>query len=147
LWPSEPQVGQLAAVEIAAPQRAHLPSQAFAPTPAAPDVPAAVGVMIVASYAALIGAFALATARSAESIFAVTISALFVVVYFTVPRLFFRIEPKAGERVGFDRFMRKGLATLTGHSSGAAALVQMLVVPVSLTFAALAMGIAAAVYL
>jgi hypothetical protein len=37
--------------------------------------------------------------------------------------------------------------TFTGHSSGAAALVQMLVVPVLLTFGALAMAVIAAIYL
>ena len=147
LWPAGPQVAHLPVVEIEPPHRAQIPTQAFAPTPAAPDVPIAVGVMIAGAYAALIGAFALATARSAESVFVVTISALFVLAFFTVPRIFLKVEPNAGRRSSFDRFMRDGMATLTGHSSGAAALVQMLVVPVFLTGAALAMGVAAAIYL
>lgn len=117
------------------------------PTPAAPDVPIAVGGMIAVSYAALIGAFALATVGSAESLFAVTISALFLVAFFTVPRIFLAVEPKARRRSSFDRFMLDGIQTLTGHNSGPAALVQMLIVPVLLTFAALAMGIAAAIYM
>ena len=117
------------------------------PTPAAPDVPAAVGGMVVVAYAALIGAFALATVGSAESIFAVTVSALFMVAFFTVPRIFLAVEPKAKKRSSFDRFMLDGIQTLTGHNSGPAALVQMLIVPVLLTFAALAMGITAAIYM
>ena len=43
--------------------------------------------------------------------------------------------------------MHKGLDTLTGHSTGKDALVQMLIVPVLLTLGLLAMGIAGAVYL
>ncbi|WP_166042170.1 hypothetical protein [Sphingosinicella sp. YJ22] len=132
------QVAPLPVGEIEAP---HMP------TPAAPEVPAAVGGIIVAAYAALIAAFAVATVGSAESVFAVTISALFLVAFFTVPRIFLAVEPKARERSSFDRFMSDGIQTLTGHNSGAAALVQMLIVPVLLTFAALAMGIAAAIYM
>ena len=120
------------------------PAEHFAPTPAAQDVPAAVGGMLAAAYAALIGAFALATAGSAESIYVITISALFVVAFFTVPCIFLRVEPKVGSRTSFDRFLRDGLVTFTGHCTASAALVQMLIVPVSLTFAVLAIGIAAA---
>jgi 3-oxoacyl-(acyl-carrier-protein) synthase len=39
------------------------------------------------------------------------------------------------------------METLTGHSTGGAALVQMLIVPVSLTFGILAMAVAAAIYM
>ena len=120
---------------------------AFVPTPAAPDVPAAVGGMLFAAYAALIASFAIATAGSAYSVFMITIAALFVVTFFTVPRIFFAIEPSTGRRPSFDRFMRSGLQTLTGYSTGRDALVQMLIVPVLLTFGALAMAVAAAVYL
>ena len=117
------------------------------PTPSAPEVPAAVGGMIAAAYAALIAALAVATVGSAQSVFAVTISALFLVAFFAVPRIFLAVEPKARRRSSFDRFMLDGMQTMTGHNSGPAALVQMLIVPVLLTFAALAMGIAAAIYL
>ena len=118
-----------------------------APTPSAPDIPAAVGGMIVAAYAGLVAAFAIATVGSAQSIYAVTIAALFVVAFFTVPRIFLAVEPKERKRSSFDRFMLDGIQTLTGHNSGSAALVQMLIVPVSLTFAALAMGIAATIFM
>ena len=40
--------------------------------------------------------------------------------------------------------MRDGMNTLTGHSTGGAALVQMMIVPVLLTFGVLLMGVAAA---
>lgn len=119
----------------------------FAPTPAAPDVPAAAGAMLVASYAALIGAFALVTMGSAQSILAIAICAFFVAVFFAVPRVFFAVEPAQGRRIGFDRFLRGGMETLTGHSSGPAALVQMMIVPVLLTCGVLLIGIAKAVLL
>ena len=113
----------------------------FRATPAAPDVPAAVGGMIAASYAGLIVALAVATAGSARSIFAIAIAALFVIVFFSVPRIFFSVERESGVRADFDDFLSNGMHTLTGHNSGKAALVQMLIVPVLLTLAVLAMGI------
>ena len=118
--------------------------QEFTATPAAPDVPAAVGVMIAASYAGLIVALAVATVGSAESIFVIVIAALFVVAFFTVPRIFFAVERDSGVRMSFDAFLRNGMDTFTGHNSGKAALIQMLIIPVMLTFAVLAMGVAIA---
>lgn len=111
---------------------------------AAPDVPAAVGGMIAAAYGALIVALFVATAGSLSSIFAIVISGFFVAIFFTVPRIFFAVEPMRETRPGLGRFVKRGMDTLTGHASGPAALVQMLVVPVFLTFAVLAMGLIAA---
>ncbi|MEO5578868.1 MAG: hypothetical protein ABIR25_07460 [Sphingomicrobium sp.] len=116
-------------------------SQEFRATPAAPDVPAAVGRMIAASYAGLIVALAVATVASAQSIFVIVIAALFVIAFFTVPRIFFAVERDNGARASLDEFMRNGMNTFTGHNSGKAALVQMLIVPVLLTLGVLAMGI------
>ena len=134
------------AVQIAPARRAEAAS-AFAPTPAAPDLPTSVGIMLLASYSLLIFAFALASMGSAQSIFAITVCALFVAIFFAVPRIFLAVEPKAGERPSFDRFMRTGMETLTGHSRGRDALVQILIVPVFLTLGALAMAIASAIIL
>lgn len=115
--------------------------QEFRATAAAPDVPAAVGGMIAASYAGLIVALAVATVGSAESLFVIVIAALFVTTFFTVPRIFFAVERESCVRTSFDAFLRNGMDTWTGHNSGKAALVQMLIVPVMLTLAVLAMGI------
>ena len=115
--------------------------QEFRATPAAPDVPAAVGGMIAASYAGLIIALAVATVGSAESIFVIVIVALFVIAFFTVPRIFFAVERDSGVRASFDDFLNKGMDTFTGHNSGKAVLIQMLIVPVMLTLGVLAMGI------
>ena len=54
------------------------------------------------------------------------------------------LQNAAGE---FDGFLREGMETMTGHSTSAAALVQMLIVPVMLTLGIAAMGVAAAVYM
>lgn len=139
VWPVGTQIAPLPVpdVEQAAPE------EPFMPTPSAPDVPAAVGGLIAASYAALIGAFALATIGSAQSIFAITVSIMFVAIFFAVPRLILGMEPKQGRRPSFDQFMDRGMDTLTGHCSGGAALVQMLIVPLSLTLGTLVIAVAA----
>ena len=108
----------------------------FRATPAAPDVPTAVG--------GLIAALAVATVGSAESIFVIVIAALFVIAFFTVPRIFFAVERDSGVRASLDDFLRNGMNTFTGHNSGKAALVQMLIIPIMLTLAVVAMGIAIA---
>jgi hypothetical protein len=137
-------VDETAVAWLASPTVALLPLSDLEPTratPAAPDVPASVGGMIAASYGALIVALYVATAGSLSSIFAIAIAALFVATFFTIPRIFFAVEPMTENRPGLGKFIKRGMETLTGHSSGPAALVQMLVVPVFLTLAVLAMGL------
>jgi|GEM_PF-1526642 len=139
-WPVAAQVAPVPIPEATA----EVGAQLLLPTPAAPDVPAGAAVMLISSYAALLAAFALVTVGSALSIFAITICAGFVAVFFAVPRIFFAIEPKRGRRVTLEQFLAGGMETLTGHSTGAAALVQMMIVPVLLTFGVLLIGIAKA---
>ena len=140
VWPASAQLAPLPLHDIDRP----LVADAFRAAPSAPDIPAAAGGLIAAAYAALIAAFALATVGSRESIFMIVVSELFVVAYFTVPRFFLHIEPAAGRRPTLARFLSDGIATMTGHTSGRDALVQMLIVPVLLTVGVIAMGIAAA---
>lgn len=131
------------AVAWLAPSVAPLPLGEVEPTraaPAAPDVPSSVGGLIAASYVALIAALYAATAGSRSSIFAIAIAAFFVAIFFAVPRIFFAVEPMTGRRPDMGKFLKRGMETMTGHSSGPAALVQMLVVPVFLTLAVIAMG-------
>jgi hypothetical protein len=142
VWPASAQVAP-----VPMPDAQESPATDFSSTPAAPDVPAAVGGLIVASYFALIGAFALATVGSGRSIFAIAIVLFFALAFFTVPRIFFGVEPAADRRPSFQAFLYQGMETMTGHSSGKDALIQMLIVPVLLTFGALAMGVAAAILL
>ena len=143
VWPASTQVAPLPIPDI----EGTAAQQTFRATAAAPDVPASVGSLIAASYAILVGAFALVTTGSKESIFAVAISALFVAIFFTVPRIFLSVEPRDGLRPTLNKFLDHGMETLTGHSSGGAALVQMLIVPVFLTFAVLTIGLLSAILL
>lgn len=106
----------------------------FRSAPAAPDVPSSIGLLLFGAYFALIGALAIATAGPGESKFVITISALFVVAFFAVPRVIFAQEPKDAKRPSMDQFLVKGLKISTGDCSGRSALLQMLIVPVLLTF-------------
>lgn len=137
VWPSSVQIAPFPLWEM----EPITEYEEFRATPAAPDVPAAVGGMIAASYAGLIVALALATASSAESIFAIVVAGLFVIIFFTVPRIFLAVERDGGERTDFDAFMRNGMETFTGHNSGKAALIQILIIPIMLTLAVISMGI------
>jgi hypothetical protein len=143
VWPASAQIAPVPIPDII---ERHV-ATAQIPTPSARDVPGGVGVLIIGSYAALLAALAVTAVASLESAFMVTIAALFLVAFFTVPRILLRVEPKAGRRPSLDRFLAEGMDTLTGHSSGPAALVQMLIVPFFLTFGVLCMAVAAAIYM
>ena len=82
---------------------------------------------------------------SAESVFVIVIVGLFVITFFTVPRIVFAVERNSGDRASFDDFLCWGMNTFTGHNSGKAALIQMLIIPIMLTLGVLAMGINIAV--
>ena len=111
----------------------------------APDVPTSVGGLIGVSYGALLAALFVATAGSLSSIFAIVIAAVFMAVFFTVPGIFFSVENEPNRRPSLSTFVHKGMATYTGHSSGSAALVQMLIVPVFLTMGVICIGVIIAI--
>ena len=117
------------------------------PEIAAPDLPPAVGWLIAGAYAALIGVLAATMARNAESAFVISIAALFLAVFLSVPRIFLAMEPETKRRPTMSAFLERGIDTATGHLSGGGALVQMLVVPVLLTLGVLVIGIAGIVIL
>jgi hypothetical protein len=106
----------------------------------APDVPVAAGIFIVASYAAIMGAFAV-TIHGARADFAIVIGALYVAMFFGLPAVMLRSEQRGDRRPSLGEFLEKGMDTACGHISGAGALAQMLCVPVLLVFGILAMGI------
>ncbi len=110
---------------------------------AVPDVPTAVGRLLVTAYAMLLTVFAVAFAHSKDSLFALAICAVFLTMYLSVPRIFLGVEPKLGKRPDLDTFLYNGLETYTGHCSGKDAMVQILIVPVLLTLCAFIMGIVA----
>ncbi len=110
------------------------------PAPAAPDMPKAAGVLMIVAYTALMLAFVV-TIHGARADFAIFIGVFYLAMFFAIPALFLRIERDAGRRPDLLEFLDRGLQTATGRISGGAALVQMLIVPVLLVFAVLAMGI------
>lgn len=141
VWPTSPQMAPIPVPEPVAATAADLPS----PAPAAPDIPQSVGGLLALAYAALIGALAIATVGSLHSLFAIVIAAAFVAIFFSVPHIFLSIDPGSERRASLDQFLRSGIQTFNGHSTGKDALVQMLIVPALLTLAILAMGVIIAV--
>ena len=110
------------------------------PTPAVPDMPVAAGAFLIASYVALMLAFVV-TIQGARADFAIMISAFYLAMFFGVPAVFLGVEQDKARRPDLLQFLDHGIDTATGRISGAGALVQMLIVPVLLAFAILAMGI------
>jgi hypothetical protein len=110
-------------------------------TPAVPDVPAAIGRFIVAIYSSLILAFYLTMGLSGEATFMIAISGCYMAIFLAVPRLFLAVEKDSSKRPDLRRFMAEGVDTFTGRMSGASALVQILVVPLFLTLAIVAIGL------
>ncbi len=111
-------------------------------TPAVPDMPAAVGRVIVAVYAGLITIFFVTMGFSGEAKFMIVISGFYVAMFLGVPRLFLAVEGDRSRRPDLRAFMTYGIDTFTGRMSGASALAQILVVPVLLTLGILAIGLA-----
>ena len=50
---------------------------------------------------------------SAESVFVIVIVGLFVITFFTVPRIVFAVERNSGDRASFDDFLCWGMNTFT----------------------------------
>jgi hypothetical protein len=98
---------------------------------AAPDVPAAVGWMILGVYTLIMAAFVVFFAHDAEAGLMVAISGVYFTVYLGVPAAFFRTEARSGD-IDLKRFLKDGLQTWTGHVEGLEAIVQILLVPVAL---------------
>lgn len=113
------------------------------PEAAVPDVPAAVGVMMVGIYVLIIGLFALTIATAGTAPFMIAVDAMFLAAFFAIPTIFLKQECDPSRRPGMSRFLTQGMQTYTGHVTGGGALTQMFVVPVLLAFAVLAIGIIA----
>jgi hypothetical protein len=141
VWPTVAVEGKTAPAEA---QAEVVP---FTATPAMADVPTGVARLIVAPYAALIAVFFALFANSALATFSIIICAFFVAMYFGVARIFLAVEASPSRRPSFDRFMRVGMDTMTGRSSGRDALLQMLIVPVLVTMGLAAMGIIGKIYI
>ena len=111
------------------------------PATAVPDMPTAAGGLVIGAYASLMMAFALTMAVGGRASFAIVISAFYVAMFFAIPTIFLGAEGDRTRRPTLAEFLDRGIDTASGRLSGAGALVQMLIVPVLLAFAILAMGI------
>lgn len=136
VWPTVPVEAAPTPAAIARQEEVH-----FVATPAMADVATGVGRLVVGTYAALILVFFALFANSPLATLSIVICAFFVAMYFAVPRIFLAVEAAPGRRPSFAAFMREGIATLTGRTSGSDALIQMLIVPVLVTLGLAAMGI------
>jgi hypothetical protein len=107
----------------------------FRSASAAPDIPVGVGRLIVA----------IGFGGDLDTNFALTIVAMFVGIYLTIPTIFLGVEPKTSGRPSLARFLSEGMMTYTGQTGGKAALAQILIVPVCLMLAGIAMSVVATV--
>jgi hypothetical protein len=130
------QLAKIESYEIVDPQAAIARAEA-----AVPDVPGAIGVMMVAVYVLIVGLFALTIATAGTAPFMIAVDAAFLAAFFAVPVIFLKLERDPARRPTMSRFMAEGMQTYTGHVTGGGALAQMFVVPVLLAFAVLAMGV------
>ncbi len=113
----------------------------FLPESSVPDLPVGVGMLVVAAYGAILGAFLLAFAGDAEVGLVIGVCAVYLAVYLGVPAVMLRIEPKIARRPDMGDFLDKGLDTWTGHVTAKEALAQMLTIPAALTVAAVGIGV------
>jgi ABC-type amino acid transport system permease subunit len=119
----------------------------FTSAPAVPDMPVEIGRAIVGIYVAIVVAFALTMAKGGQASFMIAISAFYVAIFLAVPRLFLAVEGDRSRRPSWREFLSRGMNTHTGHMSGRAALLQILIVPVLLLTAISAMGLTALIVL
>lgn len=110
-------------------------------TTAVPDMPAAAGVFIVAAYVGLMAAFAVTLGHDGKTGFVLLIAGFFVAMFFGIPLTFLRTEKDSSRRPSLMVFLENGIDTATGRISGSGALVQMLIVPLLLVLAILAIGL------
>ncbi|MCL6684140.1 hypothetical protein [Sphingomonas alba] len=68
----------------------------------------------------------------------------FLTAFFGIPVLFVRIPQGGSRALGWSRFMRQGIQTATGHSSGTEAAVLTLLLPLLIFLWAVAITIIAA---
>ncbi|WP_077147438.1 hypothetical protein [Sphingopyxis sp. KK2] len=109
---------------------------------AAPDIPAEIGRMMLWSYALMMAALFLFFATSVEASMMVVISAGYTAIYLGVPAILIAGEGRSGGRSMAD-FLSKGLVIATGHIGGREAAAQILLIPVAITIAIIAIGTAA----
>ncbi len=94
---------------------------------------------LILCWTALVGIFALTFWGSPYAMYMVAVSTLTGVAYFALPIVLSRVAPKTCD-VCFVDFLRGQVSTIYGPVSGFEALVQVIMVPASLTLGAVAIA-------
>lgn len=102
--------------------------------------PSVLGV-VIASYLALLGIAWVAFVADIDTGIAMMVNTAYFAMYFGVPVVMARIGGFRLGGSGLATFLRSRFETFTGAISGWGAMTQMVVVPASLAFGLLAMGI------
>ncbi len=94
------------------------------------DLPTGMFAATVALYFAFLGVMAATFADKGLAI-PMAIFSITIVMAFGTPAMWVRMKPDHGAKApGWDRFLREGVATHTGHLGGAGAAAQVLILPV-----------------
>ncbi len=101
--------------------------------------------LAIGSYGAMMLSLWLLFGTDTQTVLSLLVCTAYFGMYFGVPVAMYRLARKSGLREApagsLGRFLRGDLETITGNLSGWSALSQVLVIPVSLTFGLIAMGV------
>ena len=93
------------------------------------ELPKALYIATAALYLGFIGVMAVGFSTPGL-IIPLAICAIFFGMFFAVPAMWVRMKPESAVKdLGWDRFRRQGVATMTGRLSAGEAAAQMLVLP------------------
>jgi hypothetical protein len=106
------------------------------------EFPAAVYLSVIAAFACILVASWLAFGRDPEADLGLAVATVLGIVFFALPIIMcrtaaarFSIQPKQ-----FDSFLSSKVETATGTLTGSQAWLQVLIIPVTLAFAAIVIG-------
>ncbi len=102
------------------------------------ELPTSLYTVTVGSYLAFLGVMAVGF-QSRDMVLPMVVFVAYIAMLFGVPMLWARMQPTNPSRaLGWSVFMRNGIDTWTGRTSGSEAALQVLILPVLVFFWALA---------
>jgi len=106
------------------------------------EFPLVVYVSVVAAFACILLASWLAFAHDADADLALAFASVLGLVFFALPFIMCRSAAArfGAQRKGLDDFLGSSVETATGSLTGSQAWLQVLVIPLALAFAAVAIG-------
>ena len=107
------------------------------------DLPAITYFLLAGVFSTLMAVGFIVFWHSAEALFMVVISALYLLMYLGTPYLLYRINPAlvGAKTIFLASVLKSKVGTYTGPLSGFEAMVQVLTVPVALLIAFSGMGV------